>query len=70
MRPGHHWICEFGDEGNGTSCEKVFNLSRVTTDVGGLSGHTEVKRILMYECRCNERLKDKDEGSTRLTYTG
>ncbi len=23
----------------------------------------------MYECRCNERLKSKDEGSIRLTYT-
>ena len=25
-RPGHHWICEFGDAGNGTSCERQFNL--------------------------------------------
>jgi hypothetical protein len=24
----------------------------------------------MYECRCDERLKVKDEGSTHLTYTG
>jgi hypothetical protein len=24
----------------------------------------------MYEYRCDERLKVKDEGSTRLTYTG
>jgi hypothetical protein len=24
----------------------------------------------MYECRCDERLKPKDEGSTRLAYTG
>ncbi len=23
-----------------------------------------------YECRCNERPKTKDEGSTRLSYTG
>jgi hypothetical protein len=22
MRPGHHWLCEFGDSGNDTSCEK------------------------------------------------
>ena len=28
----------------------------------------EVKKILEYECRCNERLKAKAEGSTRLTY--
>jgi hypothetical protein len=24
----------------------------------------------MYECRCDERLKSKVEGSTRLVYTG
>ena len=30
----------------------------------------ELKRILIYECRCNERLKAKAEGSTRLAYTG
>jgi hypothetical protein len=30
----------------------------------------ERKRRPIYECRCNERLKVKAEGSTRLTYTG
>jgi hypothetical protein len=30
----------------------------------------ELKRILIYECRCNERLKVKSEGSRRLAYTG
>ncbi len=30
----------------------------------------ELNRILIYECRCDERLKAKDERSTRLTYTG
>ena len=25
-------------------------------------------RRLIYECRCDERLKDKDEGSTRGVY--
>ena len=29
----------------------------------------EINIIRMYECRCDERLKDKDEGSTRLAYT-
>jgi hypothetical protein len=24
VRPGHHWLFEFGDAGNGTSCEKDF----------------------------------------------
>ncbi len=30
----------------------------------------EIHRRLIYECRCDERLKDKYEGSTRLGYTG
>ncbi len=30
----------------------------------------EINRIIMYECRCDERLKDKPERSTRLVYTG
>ena len=30
----------------------------------------ELKRILVHECRCNERLKAKAEGSTRLACTG
>ena len=35
--------------------------------------HTEIKReiqrILICECRCNERLKLNTQGSIRLTYT-
>jgi len=30
MRPGHHWLFKFGDAGDGTSCEKKFNLTRRT----------------------------------------
>ncbi len=30
----------------------------------------ELNRRLIYECRCDERLKGKGEGSTPLTYTG
>jgi hypothetical protein len=30
----------------------------------------EVNKRLMYECRCDERLKVTDEGSTYFTYTG
>jgi hypothetical protein len=29
----------------------------------------ELKIILIYECRCDERLRTTGEGSTRLTYT-
>ena len=30
----------------------------------------DLKRRPIYECRCDERLKAKAEGSTRLAYTG
>ena len=30
----------------------------------------KVNRRLVYECRCDERLTGKSEGSTRLVYTG
>jgi hypothetical protein len=30
----------------------------------------KVNRRLIYKCRCDERLKAKGEGSTRLSYTG
>ena len=30
----------------------------------------KLNRSLKYECRCDERLKVKVEGSTRLVYTG
>ncbi len=30
----------------------------------------ELKRRPIYECRCDERIKTKDDGSTLLTYTG
>jgi hypothetical protein len=30
----------------------------------------DLNRRLIYVCRCNERLKVKTEGSTRLPYTG
>ena len=36
MRPGHHWIYEFGDTGNDTSS--------TTSHVGDLSMHTVLQR--------------------------
>ena len=30
----------------------------------------ELNKRLIFECRCDARLKTKDEGSTRLAYTG
>ena len=34
------------------------------------SRNRELKRRLIYECRCDERLKTKVEGSGHLRYTG
>jgi hypothetical protein len=30
----------------------------------------KLKKILIYECRCDEILRDEAEGSTLFTYTG
>jgi hypothetical protein len=39
--------------------------------VWGLFVYYEVRaKENTYECRCNDRLKSKSEGSTRLGYTG
>ena len=50
-------------------CVCVERKNKCTEYISGIIKR-ELKRILIYECQCNERLKDKDEGSTRLTYTG
>ena len=49
---------------------KVVAVEGVTTLVYYEVIKREVNRRLIYECRCDERLKVKVEGSTRLTYTG
>ena len=28
LRPGHHWLCEFGDAGDGTSVEDIHAAAR------------------------------------------
>jgi len=33
LRPGHHWLFEFGDGGEGSSCEKLFSLPQRRTGV-------------------------------------
>jgi len=45
-------------------------MSSVSPFVYYESVKRELKRRLIYECRCDERLKTKTEESTRLTYTG
>jgi hypothetical protein len=41
-----------------------------STDVYYESIKRELKTRPIYKCRCDKRLKTKDEESTRLTYTG
>jgi len=33
LRPGHHWLFEFGDGGKGSSCEKLFSLPQLRSGV-------------------------------------
>ncbi len=52
MRPDHHWLCEFGDAGNGTSCERQFNLDhRKCEDYRGTSRPPVAKLINSSELR-------------------
>ena len=45
-------------------------LIRILYSLRGFNFLFTQKRILIYLCRCNERLQVKTEGSTRLTYVG
>ncbi len=47
-----------------------FYRNRLTENLYYEEIKRDLKRILIYECRCNERLKDEGEGSTRVTHTG
>ena len=38
--------------------------------VNGTVRKVERTKKFVYDCRCDERLKPKDDESTRLTYTG
>jgi hypothetical protein len=49
---------------------QFFPNYRITLTAHIVSMKQELNRRLIYECRCDERLKPKSEGSTRLTYTG
>ena len=57
--------------GTGTPKDRdEVNRRQVSKVVSYESIKREVNIRLIYECRCDERLKVKDEGSTRLVYTG
>ena len=52
-------VCEWGvsDSENEIACLHIYTTCTTRTE-------------LIYECRCDERLRDKSEASTRLTYPG
>ncbi len=71
MRPGHHWLCEFGDAGNGTSCEKEFNLSQRTRE-----DYRDYRGTRFYEKYCAlvikwwlDRVEEDASGLTFLEWT-
>jgi hypothetical protein len=48
------------------------SATRSVVDLFIINGENErkIENLVRYECRCDERLKSKTEGSTHLTYTG
>ncbi len=48
MRPGHHWLCEFGDASDDTSCDKELNLSQWTWEnYRGFGTHDSTKKTVL-----------------------
>ncbi len=47
MWPGYHWMCEFGDAGNDTSCVKQFHLLHRTWEDYGYTSLYKGDRVLV-----------------------
>jgi hypothetical protein len=68
IRPGHHWLCEFGDAGNGTSCEKKFNLDhRKCEDYRGTRFYNKDSDLVIKHCL--NRVKEDASGLTFQEWT-
>jgi hypothetical protein len=65
----HLCTCVSEEGGDGESAEAL-SLLNVSKLFYYETINRELNKRLMYECRCDERLKTKAEGSTRLAYTG
>ncbi len=64
MRPDHHWLCEFGDAGNGTSCESQFNLDhRKCEDYRGTRFYNKDSALVI-----KRRLNRVEEDASGLTF--
>ncbi len=67
-RPGHHWLCEFGDAGNDTICEKKFNLSHWKwEDYRGTRFHTGDYALAIK--RWINRVEEDESGLTFQEWT-
>ena len=63
---------QFPDESvriKGSPIHYVNTQTKILGTVYYESMKRELKKRLIFECRCDERLKSKVEGSTHLTYT-
>ena len=68
IRPGHHWLFEFGDAGNGTSCEKQFNLDhRKCQDYRGTRFYNEDSALVIM--RWLNRVEEDASGLTFQEWT-
>ena len=68
MRPGHHWMCEFGDVGNETSCAKQFNLEhRKWEDYGGTRFYNKDRALVIK--RWLNRVEEDASGLTFQEWT-
>jgi len=64
LRPGHHWVCQFGDACDGTSCENEFKLqARKWEDYKGTRFY-DVERALLIKRWLNR----VDEDASGLTF--
>ncbi len=68
MRPDHHWLCEFGDAGNDTSCERQFNLDhRKCEDYRGTLFYNKDSALVIK--RCLNRVEEDASGLTFQEWT-
>ena len=63
-------LLEVSERGPDGSCRETRLVLNRCEETHRIEIKREIQRILVHDCRCNERLKDKSEGSTHLTYWG
>jgi len=64
LRPGHHWLCQFRDACDGTSCENEFNLQARKWEAYKGTRFYECERALVIKRWLNR----VDEDASGLTF--